>query len=522
MIKAAASIIQGAAFFVIIACLNLPALAESPKPALIVFHTNDTHGYVAEERDSDGRLVKIGYARLKAFIDKETRAPKLLLDAGDLLQGHPAANASKGGTIAGIAALINYDAIAAGNHDFDYGAERLLELNNTFHLNFMAGNISKKEDNSHLLPPYLVKNFDGLRVGIFALSTAETPLKTSPANVAGLTFGSPDDILRLAGLQVDMLRNKEKADLIIALTHLGTEARGLPSSEDLARAVPGIDLIVDGHSHAKLAGLKAGGALIVSAGAYFEDLGKVEVYRKADGGFFFSSELLAAESFAELAPDKQLAALINELVMDFDSRMAAVAGYTPIFLNGERQAIRSGETGLGRIICAAMVWHTGADAAIFNSGSIRASLQAGDISRGNILEVLPYNNQVVIVSGISGTDILKALEHGYSLPGDGGFPQTYGLEVSVQKREKVIKDQSHPVYDVKSVMIGGEPLRADKTYTIAINDFMHDGGDGYDFWSSYTYQTLSPVEDIFLQFLAVSPAEKLIDLDRSRDLKILP
>ncbi len=281
---------RSAIWAVLVFAAFFPSLAFGAAHDLVIYHTNDVHGYMFEARDGDGKLTHIGYDRLKAMVDADPSPHKLLLDAGDVLHGQSFATAKDGELAAIVLGMMGYDALATGNHDFDYGRERLLELADRYRLRFLSANVVS--DEGYILPPYLIRSWGDLRVGIFGLATPETRTSTNPVNVAGLTIRDPIEASRK---MVRRLKN-ERVDLIVALTHMGSEAYCNPSSLTIAEQVPGIDVILDGHSHSTLATRvkrsDSSEALVASTGAFFENVGKVMIDRKRGGGFIISASSL--------------------------------------------------------------------------------------------------------------------------------------------------------------------------------------------------------------------------------------
>jgi 2',3'-cyclic-nucleotide 2'-phosphodiesterase (5'-nucleotidase family) len=488
------------------------AVSAAKRPLLVIFHTNDVHGYAFEERDDNGRLTRVGYDRLMAVVDAEEAEHKLLLDAGDVLHGQSFATARRGELIARIISFVGYDAIAAGNHDFDYGYDRLLSLTNAFRLNFLSANVTR--DGKRLLPPYTVKDFGDLKVGIFGLSTPETSTTTSPKNIAGLKFEDP---IAAAREIVERLR-EEKVDLIAAVMHMGSESYCDPASTTIAELVPGIDVIIDGHSHSEI-GVRAGGALVMSSGQYLQNLGKVTIDRKADGGYDVSSRIISAAELDGIKPDSALRSAMNELRAELESELNVIVTHVPFALDGDRKNIRSSSTNLGRIVCAAIVSDTGADVAFLNGGSFRDSIPAGDVSKGKILNVFPYGNYVYTVE-MSGEDLFAIVDFGLGLPGSGAFPQFYGMEVTASERETTDANGARiTALAAKSITVGGKPLVRNAKYKVATNDFLYSGGDGYSVFAKYPYNEFSTLEEILKKYLAESSPAVLEAVDRSAVLR---
>jgi 2',3'-cyclic-nucleotide 2'-phosphodiesterase (5'-nucleotidase family) len=469
---------------------------------LVIFYTNDVHGHVSQETGDDGVLTAIGYDRLDAIVKGE-KTPHLLLDAGDAISGVIFANIRSGDLVAQLLPKLGYDALAAGNHEFDYGYFRLLALQDTYGLPYLSANVTKS-DGSYLFNRFMVKEVGGLRVGILGISTPMTATTTDPRNVAGLDFGTPEQVFAAARDAVNELLD-ERADLVIALTHLGSEAYCEPSSIQLARGVPSIDLIVDGHSHSVLKdGIREGDTLIVSTGAYLANLGRVEVTKRAGGGYDLSAGLISASEAQSTAPDAEMTAVLKTFNDELNVTLDVVVAHAPFELDGARERVRTESTNLGRIICESLIRATGADVGFLNSGAIRASVPKGEITRGQVLSVLPYGNYICTVD-MKGSDLLDALNFGLSQPKGGGFPQFYGMTVTAVEKEGKLADESpYTYYEAKTVMVGDKPLDNDAVYSVATNDFLAVGGDGFEMFSKYTRSEFGTLEEALLTSLTTA------------------
>jgi 2',3'-cyclic-nucleotide 2'-phosphodiesterase (5'-nucleotidase family) len=477
---------------------------------LVIYHTNDIHGYAFEERDAQGRLTRIGYDRLKALVDADPSPRKLLLDAGDALHGQAFATARRGELMGVVLGLTAYDALAAGNHDFDYGCKRLLEITGKYRLNFLAANVAQKNGET-ILPPYVMRSWSGLKVGIFGLSTPQTRTSTNPRNIEGLEIKDPAE-------EADALVKRlkaEGADLIVAVTHMGSEPYCEPTSQAIAERVPDIDVIIDGHSHSKtiipIERSDGSRALVASTGAYFENVGRITIDRKSGGGYSIAASILAASSpeIETMTPDPAARETMNALRAELDTELRRVVMNVPLDLDGSSRNVRRASTNLGRLVGAALTDATGADAALLNGGALRDSIPKGDVTKGQFLTVFPYGNYAYLID-VSGEDLLAALRHGLGLPGAGAFPQFWGMEVETEMRGITAPDGTKSeVPAPKSVTIGGKPLDLTAKYTLAINDFLYSGGDGYAMFAKYPYRQFSTLEDIFRAYMTEKDAATL-------------
>ena len=435
---------------------------------ITILHTNDTHSRV-EESANDG----MGFAKISTLAKQfEEKNPNtLLLDAGDTFHGTTFATLEKGESIAKVLNAVGYDAMAAGNHDFNYGYKQLLELKTKVNFPVLAANVRYQKDNSLLLKPYEIKEVDGIKLGIFGLSTPETTYKTHPKNVEGLNFTDP---VKEAQEMVKELK-AQNVDVIIAVTHLGIDASSTETSIKVAKGAPGIDLIVDGHSHSTLVeGLKGeNNTLIVSAGEYTKNLGVVELTFEGKKLVNKSARLINKSETADVKGDVAVEKVINEVKESQKTILAEVIGKTDVKLDGEREQVRTGETNLGNLITDAMMNQTGAQIAITNGGGIRASINPGNITKGDVITVLPFGNYTV-TKYLTGAQIKAGLENGVNAYPEtkGAFPHVGGMTYAI--------DPSRPAGDrVHSMKIKGVPMDMNKQYLVATNDFMAAGGDEY-------------------------------------------
>lgn len=459
---------------------------------IIIIHTNDIHARVNE--DATG----IGYAKLAAYAAKilaDTGKDPILVDAGDALHGQTLATLTLGESIVKIMNKTGYDIMVPGNHDFNYGASRLLELKAIADFKILTGNI-KKDDGTRFLEPYTILERDGVKIAFFGLSTPETAYKTNPKNVTGLTFADP---VEEAEALVNAL--KDQADVIVCIAHLGLDASSDFTSRLLAEKVAGIDLIIDGHSHTKLdTAIKVGNTLIVQTGDYLKTIGTVKIQLDGQNNITsVNSSLFDKEQSAALTADEAVASAIDEYKAAQEPLLAEVIAKSSIPLDGERAHVRTGPTNLACLITSAMLEATGADAAITNGGGIRASIDEGEITRGDIITVLPFGNYIV-TKKMKGSDILAALEHGLSKYPDqnGGYPQVANIEY--------VFDATKPAGSrVSIVRIKGEKLDLNRDYVVATNDFMAVGGDGYPFADLPLVNEFQALDEALIGYIQAHP-----------------
>lgn len=429
---------------------------------LVILHTNDVHGRLVSFVDGETELG--GLARLATVVQgirEQYGESILLLDAGDAIHGTNVVNLFEGRSAIEVMNAIGYNALTLGNHDFNYGQEALLERMQEAKFPFLAANVTTQAGEVFTYSA-LVEEAGELKVGIIGVSSLETPVSTHPKNVEGLVFHDPITVAKNLAARL-----RPEVDVLIALTHIGYH-------EDLklAEAVPELDVIVGGHSHTELAEVvDVGGVLIVQAHEWARNLGFLRLEVEDRQIKDHEHRLIPITSAIE--PHAKVQAIYNEWEVLLEERLNQVVGTAAVFFDGERANVRTRETNLGNLIADIMREATGADIAITNGGGIRASLPQGEVTVGDIYTVLPFDNTLTVIQ-IAGLDLLQALEHSVRLlpEQNGGFLQVSGMlfTVSPGAADKRVID----------VRINDEPIEMDRLYTVATNDFLAAGGDGYD------------------------------------------
>ncbi|HKL99339.1 MAG TPA: 5'-nucleotidase C-terminal domain-containing protein [Mobilitalea sp.] len=458
----------------------------------IIIHTNDSHSRAI----NDSGQGQMGFTTVSALKKHyETMGVEvILLDAGDTFHGLPFANLVGGSNIVEIMNLAGYDAMTPGNHDFNYGTDALVKLKADMDFTLLSSNLKQKSNGKDLLEDNIIIEENGVKYGIFGLSTPETVYKTNPNNVSTVDFIDPIEAAREEVIEL----KADGAQVIIALSHLGIDESSEFTSKLVAEKVDGIDLIVDGHSHSVLNdGLEVNDTLIVSTGDYIKNIGIVII--SPDGNM--DAQLITPEDFAETDP------IVDEMVASYSSKqdelLSEVIGYTTVSLDGVREHVRASETNLGNLATDAFLWKTGADVAFTNGGGIRSSIEIGDITKKDIVTVFPFGNYLV-TKNITGKALLEALELGVSAYPEllGGFLQVSGITCSF--------DPSKPAGSrVVEAKVKGTTLDPKAMYLIATNDFMVVGGDGYTMLADFeVVNEFGSMEEILIEYL-----EEIGDVD---------
>ncbi|MGL5548439.1 MAG: 5'-nucleotidase C-terminal domain-containing protein, partial [Culicoidibacterales bacterium] len=417
------------------------------------------------------------------FVDQTQ--PDLLFDAGDALQGLPLSNESQGMMMLEAMNAIGYDAMAVGNHEFDFGYAQAQTYVNEANFPILASNILDKMKNESAFEQTTMFELYGIQVGVVGVATPETAEKTHPDNVVDVTFQDPYTTTQAA---VDQLE-ADGADIIIALSHLGLDASSAERADLLAEQVEGLDLIIDGHSHTKLTEpLVVNGIPIVQTGEYLNNVGVIELtYDTATDEVTIAATLEATkDNLANLAEDESLSAIVAKAQVDFDERTNIPVFENSVLFDGARENVRTRETNLGNMITDAMANYgqTGGfknrtDFAVTNGGGIRADLNVGTVTLKDIITVLPFGNQISQIP-LTGAEIMAMYEKSV-----GVFPATNGGFLHSSKDIRVNYNVANETGErVLNIAIADEtgtfqPLDEAKTYYVAMPDFLSVGGDGY-------------------------------------------
>jgi 2',3'-cyclic-nucleotide 2'-phosphodiesterase (5'-nucleotidase family) len=450
-------------------CCSPPGVAVSgPAVHVTILHVNDFHGRLlpAQPKSALDNAPTGGAALLAGRIRQEREknpGGTVLLSAGDMFQGTPASNLFHGAPVLEIMNSAAFDAMALGNHEFDWGVDVLRELRAGSAFPFLSATIA--DNAGRILPPiapYVMMERMGIRIAVVGVSTPDTPYTTRRDNVEGLDFLDPAVALPEVLRQV---RSKGAA-VVVVLSHLGFE-----EDRKLASAVPGIDLIVGGHSHTTVtAPVRVGGTVVAQAGSHGMYLGVVRFevdpesgsvsYRDSGSGLL----PVSAAAGAPAEPD------VSRIVEGYQARLAGE--FRRVVGTAEVDLVRNGdaESNVGNLLCDAARTATGADVAFMNAHGIRADLPRGEITMEQVYTVLPFENTLVTVE-LSGKGILSALERSATL--ESGMLQVSGMKMRV--------DLSRPKGGrVSDALIGGAPLDPKRRYRVALNDFLAAGGDRFD------------------------------------------
>ena len=488
---------------------SLAVPAASAIREIVILHTNDFESafdpipaYWRNDVDYLG-----GGAHLAALVERirEVEEIVFLFDAGDMFTGL-LSNRTRGELLMEMMISMRYDAMAIGNHEFDYGWRNFRRQMNRVPFPVLGANIFYRGTDIPYARPYAIIERGGVRIGVIGVIGLDARSVVMPSNVAELDFWDPKVVVREF---VEHLR--PAVDLLVVLAHQGQTApmqtdaearpeiqRNLEADLALAGAVPGIDILIGGHAdrgteepvvHPDT------GTLIVQTYGHGTRLGQIRLTLDTEKDEIVSYEgrLLLVES-AKLKPFQPVAEKINRYRVR----------YPDIFETRgrlQRRLVRNynGESSLGNFVTDVMRELSGTDLAFVNAGGLRADLPLGDVTMGDILDAFPFTDRIVLLE-MKGRDILAVLEQAATL--ERGMIQVSGLVV----RYTLSKPVGHRIL---SVEVGGQPLEPNRSYRVAVPDILAQGSDLYSAFLNaevFRESTASPkLHDSLLMYFSLNP-----------------
>jgi 5'-nucleotidase/UDP-sugar diphosphatase len=457
------------------------AAVQAQQRDLTILYSNDLHAHLEPHKVpwvSETRLVG-GFANIATLVKREKAANPytVYFDAGDYFTGPYISSLTKGEAIIDAMNYLGLDAACVGNHEFDHGWQNAREQFKKAKFPILNGNIFEKgTDKLHWNNPYIIKKVNGMRIGVIGMHGKFAFYDTtSDEMIQGVDARDEEVYIRRYITEL-----KDKADIIVLLIHEGIPgrqsttgakdvARNLQRDIELAKNVPGIDIIVTGHAHQGTPQpLVSNGTIIVSTDAYTIELGKLEITydKKADKVTSFKNTLNYLYD-DEVPDDEQMLKVIGKWKDKLKQITDEVVTTSPAALTrsyGE-------ESNMGDMVADAMLnAHPEYDFAVTNSGGLRQDIDAGVVRVGDLISAFPFPNTIVQLQ-MKGADMRAIFEHGAGL--------TNGI-LQVSKGVEVVYDESKPVGSrIVKCNINGVPLDDGKTYKVLTSNFLADGGDGF-------------------------------------------
>ncbi|MGX8692718.1 MAG: bifunctional metallophosphatase/5'-nucleotidase [Clostridia bacterium] len=485
-----------------------PIIAEPSGEAVILF-TSDVHCGIDQG---------FGYAGLQQIRDYLlSRGDEVILvDDGDAIQGEPIGTLSKGEAIIDLMNAVGYEIAIPGNHEFDYGMDRFLELTGKADFTYVSCNINKNGE--LVFAPYVMKTLAGHQVAFVGVTTPKSLTTSTPRNFQDengefiYSFYQDNSGRTLSNAVQKAVDNArvEGAEIVVLMAHLGNEEECRPwTYADVISNTTGIDILLDGHSHdteqVVMRNRDGKDVTRVACGTKLNCIGycRINAEGKLDAGVYSWPNETPAP--AMLGIRNQMSAAVTAASENMSVQLGQVIASTKVELTisdpvavdnlgNPVRMVRRAETNLGDLCADAYRIQTGADIALVNGGAIRVSIPAGDITLGDIMTVYPFGNNLCVIEA-TGIQILDALEWGArSLPGEcGGFLQVSGLsyEVHTYMDETTYTDDNgmfkglYGARRVQNVLVNGEPIAFYRTYSVAGPDYiLREKGDGFTMFSN--------------------------------------
>ena len=498
-----------------------PSTASVPKTAekdLVLVHTNDVHGRIVEEKGRDKTTSVVGDAKLATVIENE-RAKKdqttVVVDAGDAFQGLPISNSTKGEARAEILNKMNYDAMAVGNHEFDFGLDEAKKYKQILKFPLLSSNTYV--NGARLFEASTIidkdKSVKGDEVVVIGVTTPETATKTHPKNVQGVTFKDPiPEVLNVVKeIQAKAKATGDDYKTYVILAHLGVDTttpnewRGSTLADELSKSplLKGKRVVViDGHSHTVESKTYGDNVTYNQTGSYLNNIGKVTLKPNSLLG---TPSLIKASETTNVTPNAEVKKLVDQLKAKYDAENAVVVvKNSPVELSGTRENVRVRETNLGNVVADSLYEYgqTGfqnkTDIAVTNGGGLRETIAKDKpITKGSVIAVLPFGNTISQIK-VTGQNVLDMFEKSLGsilqvdkagktvldengqplLEPSGGFLHVSGVKVyydtNLPSGKRVLR------VEVKNHDTGAyDKLDLNKTYYLTTNDFLAAGGDGY-------------------------------------------
>ena len=452
---------------------------------LTILHTNDHHGRFWQ--NSNGEY---GMAARKTLIDNIREevtldgGRTLLLSGGDINTGVPESDLQNAEPDFKGMNMLQYDAMALGNHEFDNAPDVLQQQSEWAGFPFLSANIVDSGTGEPLFDAYKIFQVDDLKVAVVGFTTDDTAKLGNPEYLQGLEIRSPIEVAKTLIPELNA-----KADLVIAATHMGHYDNGnhggnAPGDVMLARTVPGIDVVVGGHSQNPLfAPDEQNGTLILQAHEWGKYVGRLDLVIK-NGDIVWSEYQLIPVNLKkkikkddgtservfidkEIAQDPDMLAMLTPYQEKGQDELTVEIGFSDGDFIGNRNVVRTQETNLGNLIAEAMRVKVNADVAVMNSGGIRDDMPMGLLTYKSVLQVQPFGNAVSFTdfNAQELTDYLSVVASKQA--GSGAFAQFAGVSLTLKDGRAT---------DIK---VAGNALQAGKMYRIAMNSYVATGGDGY-------------------------------------------
>lgn len=441
-----------------------------------ILHINDFHGRLVPQvqkvfKDYSYKVSGAEYISSIVKYIREKEKNVILFDAGDFSAGTIYSNLSEGQAVVDFYNYLNFDAVAIGNHEFDFGYDSFVKIVKNLNTNFLCANVDPLFEG---VKPFVVIKKGNLKIAVIGLLTPETKIITMPNSLGGRNILDPIETLRKYESQI----LKENPDLVVVLSHCGVK-----EDQRIANNIDYIDLIIGGHSHTELfepiiVSKPSKNVYIVQAGSYGKYVGhlKVDVQDKKITRFDYK---LYPVINAIIKPDAEVNGVISKYINEAEKYSSQIIGKSEVTMDKNS---KDKELNLGTFITNVLAYVSDSDIAFYNHGGIRDVLRKGEISYGNIFDILPFENTLVKFR-MKGKDIINLLN-------------------SMENKKTKLHYNDGLERNNETWMLNGKPIGENDYYTVCTVDFLYYGGDGYIEFSKYpVIQNYGYARDLIVRYI---------------------
>ncbi|MDO5294028.1 MAG: 5'-nucleotidase C-terminal domain-containing protein [bacterium] len=436
---------------------------------------SDFHGAVDNATSSKNPGMDKFVAAIKDYTSKDSKEEGyVVVSGGDNYQGTAMSNLSHGKVINEMFREIGLTYSAIGNHEYDWGTGYFETWEKDGDFEFLAANIVDKKTGAPVkyAQPYGIVEKNGRKIGVIGISTPETSITTLLENVKDIEFTDP---IEAVNKYAKLLREEDDVDAVVVLSHLGSESDddGAVTGGEvvtLANKIEGVDAIFCGHTHNAVQGV-INGVQIVGTTNNGRELGQVSLAFKGDDLTVTGKLDNLTSRLDDISSDASTKTIYETYEVELSPMLNQVITTLPEELGHDRNA---GQTDLGQYSCKLLTEITGCQIGLFNAGGLRTSLEAGDVTVGDMYTIFPFDNTIVTME-LLGADLKSNLEYGLNPENEVGTLQYYGINVTVDKSKEV----GNRIVSI--TLLDGTKVEMDKYYTVATNNFLATNGDGFDF-----------------------------------------
>lgn len=483
------------------------SISFAERTHVTVLSTTDLHGHIHPVDYYTGEPAQRGLAKLGSLIKRARLLdPKLILvDSGDTIQGTPfayhAAVVEPTNSNPMMAAMnaLKFDAMAPGNHEFNFGLEVLNTARRSSRFPWISGNVVLASSEDPIYAPYIIKQVRGVRVGILGLTTPSIPGWEDPDHYEGLEFTDP---VEAAQRWVRELRRRSRVDVVVVAMHMGLEEdllsgqpipgqlEGENAAVRIACEVPGIDLILMGHTHREVPSIMINGVLLAQAGKWGEFLSRTTLMLERSDPTapweVIGKTATTHPITADVPTDPQILKITEDAYAASEAWLDRAIGYSREALSAARS--RFEDTAIIDLIHQVQLDAGDADVSLAASFNPDARLPGGELTVRDIASLYSFENTLVVVE-LTGEQLKEALEHSarYFLPAQPGAPiealvdpRAYGYNFDMAEGVEYVIDLNQPLGErITDLTYRNRPLDPKRKRKVAINNYRHNGVGGY-------------------------------------------